>query len=219
MIRETLTPQQMHEELKKLNLTQIAKKYGSTKQYMTQLYAEYKAGYPELFPDKTISKEWLEDALQSQTIFSICSLTGLSYHRVRNLIREYGLEKNTVTSNFDEKDIRRMYIDLWQSDQEIAAQYGCSASLVKKFRYNHGIFKTDRLPLDRRLTKSAAEYLVNELRLSLDEISEVFNSTKLEAQKLLSKYNICPNTEENAKSCRNKSISDIRAYILSHFVE
>lgn len=219
MIKDILTPQKMHEELKKLNLTQIAKKYGSSKQYMTQLYAEYKAGYPELFPEKTVTKEWLEEALQTQTIFAICEQTGLSYHRIRNLIRSYGLERDTVTARFDENEIRHMYVDLWQSDNEIADIYGCSASLVKKFRYNHGIFKTDRLPLDKRLTKPAAEYLVDELFLSLNEISGIFNSTKLEVQKILSKYNICPNTEENAKSCRKQSISDIRAFILSHFVE
>ena len=219
MIRDILTPQQMHEELKKLNLTQIAKKYGSSKQYMTQLYAEYKAGYPELFPEKTLTKEWLEEALKTQTIFSICNETGLSYHRVRNLIRKYGLERDTVTAHFDEKEIRHLYIDIWQSDKEIAEQYGCSASLVKKFRYNHGIFKTDRLPLDKRLTKSAAEYLVDELHLSLEEISEVFNSTKLETQKILSIYSICATDENNYENYRNKSISDIRTYILSHFVE
>lgn len=219
IIKDILTPQKMHEELKKLNLTQIAQKYGSSKQYMTQLYAEYKASYPALFPEKTVTREWLEEALKSKSIFSICSETGLSYHRIRNLIREYGLEKDTVTARFDEKEIRRMYVELWYSDKEIADQYGCSASLVKKFRYNHGIFKTDRLPLAKRLTKPAAEYLVDELHLSLDEISEVFNSTKLEAKKILSTYSICTTDENIDDIGRNKLISDIRAYILSHFVE
>lgn len=219
MIRDILTPQKLQEELKSHNLSQIADKYGSSKQYMTQLYAEYKSSYPELFPEKTVTKEWLEEALKTQTIFSVCNQSGLSYHRIRNLIREYGLEKNTVTAKFNENHIRHMYVELWQSDKEIAAEYGCSASLVKKFRYNHGIFKTDRLPLNKRLTEPAAEYLVNELHLSLNEICEVFNSTKLETQKVLSLYNLCATTTNDPQSCRNKSIPDIRAQILSQFVE
>lgn len=219
MIRDILTPQQMQKELKKLNLSQIADKYGASKQYITQLHTEYKAAYPELFPDKTLSKEWLEEAIKTQTIYSICQQTGLSYHRVRNLIRSYGLERSTVTAQFDEKQIRQMYVYEWQSDKEIADAHGCSASLVKKFRYNHGIFKTDRLPLDKRLTRQAAEYLCDELRLSLDEICEVFNSAKRETEKVLSMYSLCASPMKDNKYCRSFSVSEIRAYIRSQFVE
>lgn len=216
VIRSILTPQKLTEELKTQNLSQIAKKYGVSKQYITQLHTKYQASYPDLFPKKTISKKELEKALKTQTIASVCNQTGLSYYTVRKLIRQYGLRKDTATARFDEKDIRRKYLDLWWSDAEIAETYGCSVSLVKKFRYNRGILKTDRAPLAERLTRDAALYLTAERGLSLSDICRVFGSTRPETEKLLGTYGI-PNLPTAESSLPASEINDIRTYIQSNF--
>lgn len=218
VIRSILTPQKLTEELKTYNLSQIAKKYGVSKQYITQLHTEYQAFYPDLFPKKTISKEKLEKALKTQTIASLCIQTGLSYYTVRKLIRQYGLQKDTATARFDEKDIRRKYLDLWWSDAEIAETYGCSASLVKKFRYNHGILKTDRAPLAERLTRDAALYLTAERELSLSDICRVFDSTRLETEKLLGTYGVS-DIPTSKTPLPTEEIEKLRAHIRSNFVD
>ena len=199
VIRSILTPQKLTEELKTYNLSQIAKKYGVSKQYITQLHTEYQAFYPDLFPKKTIQ-------------------TGLSYYTVRKLIRQYGLQKDTATARFDEKDIRRKYLDLWWSDAEIAETYGCSASLVKKFRYNHGILKTDRAPLAERLTRDAALYLTAERELSLSDICRVFDSTRLETEKLLGTYGVS-DIPTSKTPLPTEEIEKLRAHIRSNFVD
>lgn len=84
MLKDILTPQKLKSELEHSNLSQIAKRYGVSKQYMTQVFAEYRKQYPHLFPETYPSKEWLENALKQNTILGICNETGLSYHRIRN---------------------------------------------------------------------------------------------------------------------------------------
>ena len=93
MLKDILTPQKLKSELEHSNLSQIAKRYGVSKQYMTQVFAEYRKQYPHLFPETYPSKEWLENALKQKTILGICNETGLSYHRIRKLMDEYGFTK------------------------------------------------------------------------------------------------------------------------------
>ena len=50
-IKDSLTPTQLKRLLETQNLITIAKNYGVTKQYISQLYAEYKAQYPDLFAE------------------------------------------------------------------------------------------------------------------------------------------------------------------------
>lgn len=215
MIKDTLTPQQLKKELKKMNMVAIAEKYGVTKQYISRLYTEYQAAYPDLFPKKTVSEEWLRNAMKSKSVLEICNETGLSYHRIRNLISKYGIEKDTVTAKLDEATVRRLYVTQWWSDGELAAHYGCSASLIKQFRYSNQIFKTDRLPLTSRLTEKAARYLSEKLQLSSADISRVFDATRNEVQRLLAKYGI----DAPVESRRNLSLEEIRQVILSEYVE
>lgn len=51
MLKDILTPQKLKSELEHSNLSQIAKRYGVSKQYMTQVFAEYRKQYPHLFPE------------------------------------------------------------------------------------------------------------------------------------------------------------------------
>ncbi len=215
MIKDTLTPEQLQKELKKMNMVEIADKYGVTKQYISQLYTEYQSTHPELFPKKTVSEEWLRKALKTKTVLQICNDTGLSYHRIRNLIAKYGIEKDTVTAKLDEATVRRLYVTLWWPDSELAAHYGCSVSLIKQFRYENQIFKTERLPLSLRLTEKAARYLSEKLQLSFSDICRVYDAPARDVQKLLSTYGV--DTPESDR--QNVSINDVRAYILSEFVE
>ncbi len=215
MIKDTLTPQQLKKELKKMNMVAIAEKYGVTKQYISRLYTEYQAAYPDLFPKKTVSEEWLRNAMKSKSVLEICNETGLSYHRIRNLISKYGIEKDTVTAKLDEATVRRLFVTQWWSDGELADRYGCSASLIKQFRYSNQIFKTDRLPLPSRLTEKAARYLSEKLQLSSADISRVFDATRNEVQRLLAEYGITPTDKDS----RNLLLEEIRQVILSEYVE
>lgn len=72
-VKDTLTPSRFKEELKTQNLITIARKYHVSKQYITQLYAEYKAQYPELFNEPVITAEWLAEQLEKHTILEICN--------------------------------------------------------------------------------------------------------------------------------------------------
>ena len=159
-IKEQLTPSVFKKESETLSLSGIARKYGVSKQYITQLHTEYKAQYPELFAETEISPDWLKAQLNSHTILEICNMTGKSYHTIKKLMGEYGLSKPTATAAFDKDYVREQYITHCKSDKELAAHYGCSVSLVKKFRYEHAILKTDRLPLHERLTEPIARQLV-----------------------------------------------------------
>lgn len=188
-VKDTLTPSQFKEELKTQNLITIAGKYGVSKQYITQLYAEYRVLYPDLFSENAITSEWLTEQLENHTILEICNMTGKSYHHIRKLMTEYGVSKATATAAFDKEYIRKTYVDECKSDKEIALHYGCSVSLVKKFRYEHSILKTDRKPLPERLAKDAATELV-QLGYSHLQISEKFDATPKEIMKLLFRYGI-----------------------------
>ena len=160
-IKDSLTPTQLKRLLETQNLITIAKNYGVTKQYISQLYAEYKAQYPDLFAEPEITAEWLEEQLETHTILEICNATGKSYQHIKKLMAEYGISKNTATASFDKDYIREQYVTLCKSDKELAKHYGCSVSLVKKFRYEHSILKTDRHPLSERLPKEDALKLIH----------------------------------------------------------
>ncbi len=188
-VRDTLTPSQFKEELKTQNLITIAKKYSVSKQYITQLYSEYKSQYPELFAEPFISAEWLEEQLEAHTILEICNMTGKSYHHIKKLMEEYGISKNTATAAFDKEYVREQYVTLCKSDKELAKHYGCSVSLVKKFRYKHSILKTDRQPLSERLTKELASKLIHD-GYSAERLSEKFDVTQKEIIRLLCSYGI-----------------------------
>ncbi len=219
MIKDILTPQKMKEELKTLNLTQIAKKYGVTKQYISQLYAEYQSFHPELFRKNKPSEQWLKEAIKTKSIIEICNETGLSYHHIKKLMLKYGIEKPTVTATFDIEDIRHLYVNLWWSDKSLADKYGCSAILIKKFRYSNQIFKTDRLPLACRLTKPAAEYLLKKLQLSLREMCEVYDVSEYSINKVLKELNLAPREISPDKRNNTLSIFEIKEIILSKYVE
>lgn len=188
-IKEILTPIQLKEELKEQNLTAIAKKFGVSKQYITQMYAEYKARYPDLFAEPVITSQWLTEQLESRTILDVCNDTGKSYHHIKKLMREYGIEKPTVTANFDKDYIRQQYVTLCQSDKAIAMHYGCSVSLVRKFRYEHAILKSDRAPLMERLTAETASKLLQK-GYAVEELSLRFDATPKEITRLLKYYKL-----------------------------
>ena len=188
-VKDFLTPIQLKTLLETQNLITIAKKYNVSKQYISQLYAEYKEQYPELFAEPVISAKWLAEQLEAHTILEICNMTGKSYHHIKKLMDEYGLIKPTTTAAFDKEHIRKAYVDECRSDKEIAKFYGCSVSLVKKFRYEHSIFKTDRKPLSMRLTKEEAIRLVQQ-GSTVSQLSELFDATPNEIRKLLLNYGI-----------------------------
>ena len=50
-IKEQLTPLVFKKESETLSLSGIARKYGVSKQYITQLHTEYKTQYPELYAE------------------------------------------------------------------------------------------------------------------------------------------------------------------------
>ena len=189
-IKEQLTPSVFKKESETLSLSDIARKYGVSKQYITQLHTEYKAQYPELFTETEISPDWLKAQLNSRTILEICNMTGKSYHTIKKLMREYGLSKPTATAAFDKDYVREQYITHCKSDKELATHYGCSVSLVKKFRYEHAILKTDRLPLHERLTEPIARRLIECDRMTLNQLSEQFDATPGEVTKVLESYGL-----------------------------
>ena len=188
-VKDSLTPIQLKTLLEAENLITIAKKYGVSKQYISQLYSEYKTQYPELFAEEPITAEWLKEQLESRTILDICNETGKSYHQIRKLMAEYGIEKPTTTANFDKDYVREQYVTLCKSDKELAKHYGCSVSLVKKFRYEHSILKTDRAPLAERLTKKLALQLVHNGH-TIETLADKFDATPKEIIRLLCSYEI-----------------------------
>jgi len=188
-IKDSLTPIQLKTLLETENLITIAKKYGVSKQYISQLYSEYKAQYPEVFAEEPITAQWLEERLESRTILEICNETGKSYHHIKKLMVEYGIEKPTATANFDKEFVREQYVTLCKSDKELAKHYGCSVSLIKKFRYEHSILKTDRAPLAERLTKELALQLVHDGHTA-QTLAEKFDATEKEIIRLLCSYGL-----------------------------
>ena len=103
---------------------------------------------------------------------------------------EYGLSKPTATAAFDEDYVREQYITLCRSDKELAAHYDCSVSLVKKFRYEHAILKTERQPLSERLTEPIAHQLIECDRMTLEQLSEKFDATPGEITRVLKRYGL-----------------------------
>lgn len=188
-VKDSLTPIQLKTLLETENLITIAKKYGVSKQYISQLYSEYKVQYPELFAEEPITAQWLKEQLESRTILEICNETEKSYHHIRKLMAEYGIEKPTATANFDKDYVREQYVTLCKSDKELAKHYGCSVSLIKKFRYEHSILKTDRTPLAERLTKELALQLVHNGHTA-QTLADKFDATQKEIIRLLSSYDI-----------------------------
>lgn len=191
-VKLSLTPLQLKNSLKTQNLITLAKKFSISKQYMSQLYAQYRAQYPDLFRNDEISKEQLANLLDEHTIAEICNITGKSYHEIRKLMRSYGITRETVTASFDPDYIRQQYVELCRSDKELADYYGCSVSLIRKFRYEHSILKSDRKPLGERLSKPTAEKLVYTDGLSASQLAAKFDATQNEIIKLLEKYGIDP---------------------------
>lgn len=188
-VKDSLTPIQLKTLLESENLITIARKYGVSKQYISQLYSEYKAQYPEMFAEEPITAQWLREQLESRTILEICNDTGKSYHQIKKLMAEYGIEKPTATANFDKEYVREQYVTLCKSDKELAKHYGCSVSLIKKFRYEHSILKTDRVSLAERLTKDLALQLVHDGH-TVETLSEKFDATQKEIIRLLCSYEI-----------------------------
>ena len=188
-VKDSLTPIQLKTLLESENLITIARKYGVSKQYISQLYSEYKAQYPEMFAEEPITAQWLREQLESRTILEICNDTGKSYHQIKKLMAEYGIEKPTATANFDKEYVREQYVTLCKSDKELAKHYGCSVSLIKKFRYGHSILKTDRAPLAERLTKDLALQLVHDGH-TVQTLAEKFDATQKEIIRLLCSYEL-----------------------------
>lgn len=188
-VKDSLTPIQLKTLLESENLITIARKYGVSKQYISQLYSEYKAQYPEMFAEEPITAQWLREQLESRTILEICNDTGKSYHQIKKLMAEYGIEKPTATANFDKDYVREQYVTLCKSDKELAKHYGCSVSLIKKFRYEHSILKTDRVSLAERLTKDLALQLVHDGH-TVQTLAEKFDATQKEIIRLLCSYEL-----------------------------
>lgn len=188
-VKDSLTPIQLKTLLESENLITVARKYGVSKQYISQLYSEYKAQYPEMFAEEPITAQWLGEQLESRTILEICNDTGKSYHQIKKLMAEYGIEKPTATANFDKEYVREQYVTLCKSDKELAKHYGCSVSLIKKFRYEHSILKTDRVSLAERLTKDLALQLVHDGH-TVQTLAEKFDATQKEIIQLLCSYEI-----------------------------
>lgn len=188
-IKDSLTPMKLKILLETENLITIAKKYGVSKQYISQLYFEYRENYPELFAEAPITAQWLKEQLESHSILEICNATGKSYHHIKKLMREFHIDKPTATASFDKDFVREQYVILCKSDKDLAMHYGCSVSLVKKFRYEHAILKTDRIPLTERLPQDLVKKLIRE-GYTVDDLSFKFDATVKEITRLLASYDV-----------------------------
>lgn len=188
-LKDTLTPKRFKRLLATHSLIDIAKKYGVSKQYISQLYSEYKEAYPSLFEEQEITKEWLAEMIETHTIKEICELTGKSFHLIKKLMAEYAIEKPTASRSFERDYIYEQYVLQCRSDEQIALHYGCSASLVKKFRQAQGIRHEDRVPLEERLPKELAASLIDE-GYSIEQLSQKFDATPYRVRRLLISYNL-----------------------------
>ncbi len=190
MIKDTLTPLVLKAELTELNLSQIARKYGVSKQHINHIYKEYRLRYPEMFAEREIKPDWLKAQLENHTVKEICDKTGTTYYRIRNLMKQYGLTKNTITTSFDKDYIREQYELICRSDQSLADEFGCSEGLIRKYRHKYSILKAHRPPLSERLPAETAKQLVQSEKLSVQEISKKYDATANEVMKLLKNYSI-----------------------------
>ena len=188
-VKDTLTPRRFKKLLATHSLIDIAKQYGVSKQYISQLYSEYKEQHPRMFAQPVITKEWLVAALENHTIKEICEITGKSYHHIKKLMSEYAIEKPTARASFDRAYIYEQYVVLCKSDEQIANHYGCSASLVKKFRNEHSILYDDRLPLSERLTKELATTLIGQ-GYTVEQLAEQFDATPYKIRRVLLSYDL-----------------------------
>lgn len=194
-LKDTLTPKRFKRLLATHSLIDIAKKYGVSKQYISQLYAEYKEAFPSLFEEPVITKEWLAEMIETHTIKEICELTGKSYHIIRKLMAEYAIKKPTIGRHFDRDYVYEQYVIHCHSDEQIASHYGCSASLVKQFRHAQGIRYEDRVPLEERLTKELAASLIDE-GYSIEQLSQKFDATPYKIKRVLLSHNLLKNLNQ-----------------------
>lgn len=190
-VKDTLTPRRFKKLLATHSMIDIAKKYGVSKQYISQLYSEYKEQHPKLFAESAISVEWLTEMLTTHTIKEICEITGKSYHHIRKFMTEHEIEQPTASANFDRDYIYEQYVILCKSDEAIAKHYSCSASLVKKFRNAQGILYEDRVPLSERLTRQLATTLICEGK-TIEQLSKQFDATPYKIRRLLISYDLLP---------------------------
>lgn len=134
------------------------------------------------------TKEWLLVEMQTKSPTKIALENGKMYSYVSKLIDDYGIDRSKRKDEINPHILRRLFLELYWSDSEIAAQFGISDNSVREQRKSEGILAKHRLPIEERLPVHLFKKLYLHEGLSLYQIGSAFRISHANVRTLKKKY-------------------------------
>ena len=134
------------------------------------------------------TKEWLLVEMQTKSPTKIALENGKMYSYVSKLIDDYGIDRSKRKDEIDPKILRRLFLELYWSDSEIATQFGISENSVREQRKSEGILAKNRLPIEERLPVELFKKLYLHEGMNLYQIGSAFRISHADIRALKKKY-------------------------------
>lgn len=134
------------------------------------------------------TKEWLLVEMQTKSPTKIALENRKMYSYISKLIDDYGIDRSKRKDEIDPKILRRLFLELYWSDSEIAAQFGISENSVREQRKSEGILAKNRLPIEERLPVELFKKLYLHEGMNLYQIGSAFRISHADIRALKKKY-------------------------------
>lgn len=167
----------------------MAEEIGADPDELAIFYAKCYKEDRHAFPLRLlVTKPWLEEKLQTDTISKIAKSLGVSQKPIRSIMNVYGLEKNTITNKLTPEVLFTLFVEKGLTDREIAQQYGCSIELLKKLRSKYKIGHDSRNGILPELSIEMFHKLYVEYGFSIKNISTMSGRAPSQTLRVLSEY-------------------------------
>jgi len=148
---------------------------------------KYKLIPPTSNTHTPLSREWLQAELLSKNVNQISNDINISSSQLHVLIQKYKLSIPNRTK-IDESILNNLYISKCWDDLQIAEHFGVSASTIKRERFKYNITIDKRPPVEERIPPDLFKYLYINEKLTLAQISAIFDIPISKIRKLRKQY-------------------------------
>lgn len=158
------------------------------KQGILEIAAEYNLidnANNKLIP---FSREWFFYEMQSISPTKIAKETRRPYSEICQMMDALGIDRSQRRAEIDPGLLRYLSLELYWSDEEIAAQVHLPVTAITQQRRSEGIHMKDRTPLEKRLPPALFSKLYLEENLTAAQIAKLLRTSLTRIREVKNEY-------------------------------
>ena len=177
---------------KQMSVAEIAEAMNVDVNEFIECYAQYSRDDRKSFPLKLLlTKEWLEQELQTSKVADICRRTKTSPSVIKAYCEKYGFQSKLMLKYILTKEVLyELFVKQRMTDGQIASMYACSLESVKKLRNKYGIEAGARTDAEGIITIELFHRLFVEYGFTIQQLAEMLGCTHYVVRSIQQQFEI-----------------------------